>query len=109
MMICSKILLAVVVTVAVVVSGLVQAEGIRSDGVVTEHFQPEDALYKSPIHMAMNRDGSLLFVVCEKADSVQIIDTKTISGILFELETVTIPVTGDSLFVRFKLPTVTAW
>ncbi len=73
----TKILLAVGVAAAIVVSVLVQAEGIRSDGVVTEHFQPEDALYKSPVHMAMNRDGSRLFVVCEKADSVQIIDSKT--------------------------------
>ncbi len=44
------------------------------DGSIHEHFQAEDALYKSPIHLALTGDGNRLFVVCNNTDSVQMVD-----------------------------------
>ncbi|MGA2261875.1 MAG: beta-propeller fold lactonase family protein, partial [Acidobacteriota bacterium] len=36
---------------------------------------PEDHLYKSPIQMAVSRDGRRLFVTCENSGEVLVIDT----------------------------------
>ncbi len=36
---------------------------------------PEDALYKSPIQMALSRDGRRLFVSCENSGEVLVVDT----------------------------------
>jgi len=36
---------------------------------------PEDDLYKSPIQMALSRDGRRLFVACENSDEVLVMDT----------------------------------
>ncbi len=52
----------------------VASYGENPDGSKHEHFQPEDSLYKSPIHLALTRDGGLLFVVCHNTDSVQMVD-----------------------------------
>ncbi len=39
------------------------------------YAEPEDALYKSPIQMALTRDGRRLFVACENSGEVLVVDT----------------------------------
>jgi len=47
------------------------------DGAILDHLVPEDALYKSPVHLVLNGDGTRLFAVCEKAHAVLVIDPDT--------------------------------
>ncbi len=61
-------------TILVVMTLAFTSYGENPDGSKHEHFQPEDTLYKSPIHMALTRDGDLLFVVCHNTNSVQMVD-----------------------------------
>ena len=61
-------------TVLAVMALAFASYGENPDGSIHEHFQPEDTLYKSPIHMALTRDGGLLFVVCHNTNSVQMVD-----------------------------------
>ncbi len=55
---------------------LSQSQTLRPDGSRKDHKVPEDDLYKSPIQMAISGDGRRLFVVCEKANALQVVDTK---------------------------------
>lgn len=48
--------------------------GEDPNGNIAAHFGPEDALYKSPIHVALTHDGTRLFVVCHNSNSVQMVD-----------------------------------
>ena len=43
----------------------------------SQYAVPEDDLYKSPIRMAITRDGRSLFVVCENTYEVLVVDTET--------------------------------
>ena len=48
----------------------------RPDGSRIDHKVPEDDLYKSPIQMAISKDGRRLYVVCERANVLQVVDTQ---------------------------------
>lgn len=41
-----------------------------------EHLVREDSLYKSPIQLALSKDGRWLYVVCERADALYVIDAQ---------------------------------
>lgn len=54
-----------------------QSSKCRIDGSRRERYAvPEDDLYKSPIQLALSQDGERLYVVCENADEVLVLDTK---------------------------------
>ncbi|MBM3241122.1 hypothetical protein FJZ31_32975 [Candidatus Poribacteria bacterium] len=54
-----------------------QARDTRPDGSRIEQYKaPEDDLYKSPIQMVISQDGQRLYVVCEKANALQVVDTE---------------------------------
>ena len=62
---------------AILATGLISQPYIsRPDGSRKDHKAPEDDLYKSPIQMAISKDGGRLYVVCEKANVLQVVDTK---------------------------------
>jgi len=55
----------------------------RDGGRRATYAAPEDDLYKSPIQMALSRDGRRLFVTCENSGEVLVIDTaarKVVTG-----------------------------
>ncbi len=43
----------------------------------TQYAEPEDDLYKSPIRLALSKDGKLLYVVCENTHEVLAVDTES--------------------------------
>ena len=50
--------------------------GDRPDGSMRHHAVAEDSLYKSPIQMVISRDGRRLYVVCERANALCVVDPK---------------------------------
>ena len=65
------------VFVALIATGLLsQSHPPRLDGSRTDHKVPEDDRYKSPIQMTISKDGKRLYVVCERANALQMVDTK---------------------------------
>jgi YVTN family beta-propeller protein len=42
-----------------------------------QYAEPEDDLYKSPIRLALSKDGKLLYVVCENTHEVLAVDTES--------------------------------
>ena len=43
----------------------------------SQYAEPEDDLYKSPIWLALSKDGKLLYVVCENTHEVLAVDTES--------------------------------
>jgi len=43
----------------------------------SQHAEPEDDLYKSPIRLALSKDGKLLYVVCENTHEVLAVNTES--------------------------------
>jgi YVTN family beta-propeller protein len=72
------LLLGLAVLVALASSNLLPggSSGQSRDGSRRANYAvPEDDLYKSPIQMALSRDGRRLFVTCENSSEVLVIDT----------------------------------
>ncbi len=74
-----RILIPSLVAVAGMVGAGVSREPGRAApaGYRAKYAVPEDGLYKSPIQLAITKDGKRLFVACENSNEVLVVDTAT--------------------------------
>ena len=59
-------------------NGFSQSTKTRVDGSrYAQYAEPEDDLYKSPIRLALSKDGKFLYVVCENTHEMLAVDTES--------------------------------
>lgn len=60
---------------ATVVLGVSQEPSTPNMGYREKYAMPDDDLYKSPVQLAITKDGKRLFVACENSNEVLVVDT----------------------------------